>query len=101
MPTGIWETVWRSAGAAVGITIDSILIVESNRALGLAPWGRYRGAHGALFKQVKVLKQHSLTVVRIIRKVDIIVEFSIVGKNAAVASFHCLVIFEENYNIIN
>jgi hypothetical protein len=53
MPTGIWETAWRSAGADVGITIDSILIVESNRALGLAPWGRCRGAHGALFKQGK------------------------------------------------
>ena len=38
-PTGIRETAWRLAGADLGITIDSILIVESNRALGLAPWG--------------------------------------------------------------
>jgi len=51
MPTGIRETAWRSAGADVGITIDSIVIVESNRALGLAPWGRCSGAHGALFKE--------------------------------------------------
>src|SRR5215831_18613323 len=46
------ETAWRSGGADVEITIDSILIVESNRALGLAPWGRSRGAHGAFFKQM-------------------------------------------------
>jgi hypothetical protein len=43
-----------------------------------------------------VLKQHSLTIVRIIRKVDILAEFSIIGKDAALASFHCLVIFLEN-----
>jgi hypothetical protein len=45
------ETAWRSAGADIRITIDSILIVENNRALGLAPWDRCRGAHGALFNK--------------------------------------------------
>ena len=50
-PTGIRETAWRLAGADLGITIDSILIVESNRALSLAPWGRCSGAHRALFKE--------------------------------------------------
>ena len=33
------ETAWRSAGADVGIKIDSILIVESNRTVGFSSMG--------------------------------------------------------------
>jgi hypothetical protein len=69
--------------------------------LGLAPWGRCRGAHGALLS-----KESFKTTFAHDRKdhqgVAIVVEFSIIGKNAALASFHCLVIsLEDNYNITN
>ena len=54
------------------------------------------------FQARKVLKEDSLTIVSIVRNVDTVVEFPIIGKDAAVASSHCLVIsLEENYNIIN
>jgi len=58
------------------------------------PWSAFQARKG--------LKEHSLAIVRVIRKVNIVVEFSIIGKDVALASFHCLVIFlENNYNIIN
>jgi hypothetical protein len=54
------------------------------------------------FQATKVLKNIRSRFLRIIRKVDIVVEFSIIGKDAALASFHCFVIsLENNYKIIN
>jgi hypothetical protein len=58
------------------------------------PWSAFQARKG--------LKEHSPAIVRIIRKVNIVVEFSMIGKDAAWASFHRSVIFLENtYNIIN
>jgi hypothetical protein len=102
MPIGIWETAWRSAGADVGITIDSILIVREQSGVGFSSMGPLPRRPWSAFQARKGLKEHSLTIVRIIRNDDILVEFSIIGKDSALASFHCLVIFlENNYNIIN
>jgi hypothetical protein len=51
------------------------------------------------FQARKVLKQHSLTIPRDHQGVAIVVEFSIIGKDVALASFHCSVIsLEDHYN---
>ena len=99
MPIGIWETAWRSAGADVGITIDSILIVREQSGVGFSSMGPLPRRPWSAFQARKGLKEHSPAIVRIIRKVNIVVEFSIIGKDAALASFHRSVIFlENNYN---
>ena len=77
------ETAWRSAEADVGITIDSILIVREQSGTGFSSMGPMPRRPWSAFQARKGLKEHSPAIVRIIRKVNIVVEFSIIGKDAA------------------